>query len=151
MAGASCSSERDSTITVARRSGHTKIIFNVPFHEPDEALWRNHPMLAESDGPFAESSDDDDLELDPTTIVVGDPSGPLPPGLAGPIGSARVSVVPCQHYVTDMGHAPEPGEGIMASRSLVVGLASMAIGRSRHAWIPQLCASGIPRDRRVGG
>jgi hypothetical protein len=32
--------------------------FNVPFHKADEALWRDHPMLAESDGLFAESSDD---------------------------------------------------------------------------------------------
>ena len=43
---------------VRETSPHTKIIFNVPFHKADEALWRDHPMLAESDGLFAESSDE---------------------------------------------------------------------------------------------
>ncbi|MGA2617094.1 MAG: hypothetical protein ABSF26_05740 [Thermoguttaceae bacterium] len=43
---------------VRETSPKTKIIFNVPFQKADEALWRDHPMLAESDGLFAESSDD---------------------------------------------------------------------------------------------
>jgi hypothetical protein len=43
---------------VRESSPHTKIIFNVPFHRADEVLWRDHPMLAESDGLFAESSDE---------------------------------------------------------------------------------------------
>lgn len=43
---------------VKQTSPNTKIIFNVPYHKADEALWRDHPMLAESDGLFAESSDE---------------------------------------------------------------------------------------------
>ena len=43
---------------VQETSPNTKIIFNVPFHKANEALWRDHPMLAESDGLFAESSDE---------------------------------------------------------------------------------------------
>ncbi len=35
----------------------TKIIFNVPYYQPKEELWVGHPMLMESDGLFAESSD----------------------------------------------------------------------------------------------
>jgi hypothetical protein len=43
---------------VRETSPKTKIIFNVPFQRADEALWRGHVMLAESDGLFAESSDE---------------------------------------------------------------------------------------------
>jgi hypothetical protein len=43
---------------VRETSPRTKVIFNVPYHKPNEALWREHPMLLESDGLFAESSDD---------------------------------------------------------------------------------------------
>ncbi len=39
-------------------SPKTKVIFNVPYHRPAEELWVDHPMLKESDGLFAESSDD---------------------------------------------------------------------------------------------
>ena len=43
---------------VRQASPKTKILFNVPYHKPDEALWRGHTMLRESDGLFAESSDE---------------------------------------------------------------------------------------------
>jgi hypothetical protein len=42
---------------VKETSPQTKIIFNVPYHHPREDLWVGHPMLQESDGLFAESSD----------------------------------------------------------------------------------------------
>ena len=35
-----------------------KIIFNVPYWRVGEELWQDHPMLAESDGLFAESSNE---------------------------------------------------------------------------------------------
>ena len=43
---------------VKSASPETKIIFNVPYHRPGEELWIDHPMLNESDGLFAESSDE---------------------------------------------------------------------------------------------
>lgn len=43
--------------TVRSVSPSTKIGFNVPYWEPAEPLWIDHPMLAESDYLFAESSD----------------------------------------------------------------------------------------------
>lgn len=42
--------------TVKKTSPATKIMFNVPYWEPNEALWENHPMLNESDSLFAECS-----------------------------------------------------------------------------------------------
>jgi hypothetical protein len=44
--------------TVRRHSPKTRIIFNVPYWGAHEAIWEDHPMLRESDGLFAESSDD---------------------------------------------------------------------------------------------
>ena len=44
--------------TVRKASPQTRISFNVPYFEPAEALWGNHPMLSESDSLFAESSDE---------------------------------------------------------------------------------------------
>jgi hypothetical protein len=44
--------------TIKETSPRTKIIFNVPYHRAKEELWVGHPMLKESDGLFAESSDD---------------------------------------------------------------------------------------------
>jgi hypothetical protein len=41
---------------VRATSPGTKILFNVPYWEPAEALWVDHPMLRESDGLFAECS-----------------------------------------------------------------------------------------------
>jgi len=43
---------------VKETSPKTKIIFNVPYHQAKEELWVDHPMLQQSDGLFAESSDD---------------------------------------------------------------------------------------------
>jgi len=40
-------------------SPSTKIIFNVPYWEANEAIWEDHPMLKESDGLFAESTKPD--------------------------------------------------------------------------------------------
>jgi hypothetical protein len=42
--------------TVKRASPATKICFNVPFWEPAEALWVDHPMVRESDGLIAETT-----------------------------------------------------------------------------------------------
>ena len=39
---------------VKETSPRTKITFNVPYLKPDEPLWRDHPMMNESDGLFAE-------------------------------------------------------------------------------------------------
>jgi hypothetical protein len=39
---------------VKETSPGTKLIFNVPFQEPEAPLWRDHPMLRESDGLFSE-------------------------------------------------------------------------------------------------
>jgi hypothetical protein len=39
-------------------SRETKIYFNVPYRQPEEALWVDHPMLTESDMLLAESSDE---------------------------------------------------------------------------------------------
>jgi hypothetical protein len=48
--------------TVRRASPRTKIVFNVPYWGAAEAIWVDHPMLRESDGLFAESSDDSVVE-----------------------------------------------------------------------------------------
>ena len=45
--------------TVREHSPQTKICFNVPFWEPAEAVWVDHPMLRESDGLIAESANDE--------------------------------------------------------------------------------------------
>ena len=42
---------------VKETSPKTKLIFNVPYWGGGEELWTDHPMLAESDGLFAESTD----------------------------------------------------------------------------------------------
>lgn len=47
---------------VKETSPATKILFNVPYWEPAEAIWVNHPMLNESDGLFAECSRTDVVE-----------------------------------------------------------------------------------------
>jgi hypothetical protein len=47
---------------VKETSPDTKIAFNVPYREPDEAIWVGHPMVTESDGIFAECSRDDVME-----------------------------------------------------------------------------------------
>jgi len=39
-------------------SPETKLIFNIPFWEPAEPLWVDHPMVNESDGLFAESTNE---------------------------------------------------------------------------------------------
>jgi len=41
---------------VRESSPATRILFNVPYWEPAEAVWVDHPMLRESDGLFAECS-----------------------------------------------------------------------------------------------
>ncbi|MDP6357267.1 MAG: hypothetical protein QF473_19280 [Planctomycetota bacterium] len=41
---------------VKETSPTTKIMFNVPYWEANEALWNDHPMMRESDGLFAECS-----------------------------------------------------------------------------------------------
>jgi hypothetical protein len=42
--------------TAKQTSPGTKLFFNVPYFGPAEPLWVDHPMLRESDGLFAESS-----------------------------------------------------------------------------------------------
>ena len=41
---------------VKETSPGTRILFNVPYWESNEAIWQGHPMLRESDGLFAECS-----------------------------------------------------------------------------------------------
>ena len=41
---------------VKETSPKTKIIFNMPYRQVGEALWKDHPVMEESDGLFAESS-----------------------------------------------------------------------------------------------
>ena len=43
---------------VRKASPETKIGFNVPYEKPAEPIWKDHPMLNESDMLFAESSDE---------------------------------------------------------------------------------------------
>ena len=47
--------------TVKQTSPNTQIVFNVPYWEAEEALWMDHPMLNESDGLLAESTNEDVL------------------------------------------------------------------------------------------
>jgi hypothetical protein len=47
---------------VKAASPATRILFNVPYWRPEEAIWVGHPMLNESDGLFAECSRDDVVE-----------------------------------------------------------------------------------------
>lgn len=42
--------------TVRQASPTTRIVFNVPYFDAAEPIWVDHPMLAESDGLFAEST-----------------------------------------------------------------------------------------------
>ena len=48
--------------TVRQTSPGTKIMFNIPYRKPDEAIWVNHPMMNESESLFAESSRADVVE-----------------------------------------------------------------------------------------
>ncbi len=48
--------------TVKDTSPATKILFNIPYMNADEALWANHPMMVESDALFAECSKPDVIE-----------------------------------------------------------------------------------------
>ena len=48
--------------TVKAASPGTKILFNVPYWHPAEALWVDHPMLNESDALAAECTADDVME-----------------------------------------------------------------------------------------
>ena len=47
---------------VKESSPQTKILFNVPYWKPAEAVWLDHPMLNESDGLFAECNRPEVLE-----------------------------------------------------------------------------------------
>lgn len=47
---------------VKETSPDTKIIFNVPYWEPREPLWLEHPMMRESDGLFAECTREEVVE-----------------------------------------------------------------------------------------
>jgi hypothetical protein len=47
---------------VKETSPETRILFNVPYWEPHEAVWEGHPMMTESDGLFAECSRVDVVE-----------------------------------------------------------------------------------------
>jgi len=47
---------------VRQSSPNTRIGFNVPYEKPDEALWRDHPMLNESDFLFAECTGEKVME-----------------------------------------------------------------------------------------
>jgi len=44
--------------SVKKTCPNTKIIFNTPYLSANEPIWVNHPMLTESDGLFAESTND---------------------------------------------------------------------------------------------
>jgi hypothetical protein len=48
--------------TVKRVSPATKICFNVPFWKAAEAIWVDHPMVKESDGLIAETTNDELVE-----------------------------------------------------------------------------------------
>jgi hypothetical protein len=48
--------------TVKNTSPNTKIFFNVPYENAEEALWVDHPMMNESDALFAECSQEAVLE-----------------------------------------------------------------------------------------
>ena len=48
--------------TVRLASPGTKIMFNIPYWKPAEAIWTDHPMMIESDALFAESSREDVVE-----------------------------------------------------------------------------------------
>jgi hypothetical protein len=47
---------------VREASPGTKVMFNIPYWKPSEAILTDHPMMNESDCLFAESSRDDVLE-----------------------------------------------------------------------------------------
>ncbi len=48
--------------TVRRHCPQTRIIFNMPYWRAAEPVWVDHPMMQESDGLFAESSDESVVE-----------------------------------------------------------------------------------------
>jgi hypothetical protein len=56
---------------VRETSPGTRIGFNVPYWKADEAIWRNHPMVNESDFIFAECTSEDVMEW---ALKVGKPS-----------------------------------------------------------------------------
>jgi hypothetical protein len=47
---------------VKETSPQTQIVFNVPYREANGALWKEHPMVKESDGLFSECTDDRIME-----------------------------------------------------------------------------------------
>jgi hypothetical protein len=48
--------------TVRSVSPGTRIMFNIPYWKPNEAVWAGHPMMNESEGLFAECSREDVIE-----------------------------------------------------------------------------------------
>ncbi len=48
--------------TVQKTSPRTRILFNMPFWRADDPLWVDHPVVTESEGLFAESTDERVLE-----------------------------------------------------------------------------------------
>lgn len=47
---------------VRKASPRTRIIFNMPYWRPNEAIWEDHAMLRGSDGLFAECSRENVME-----------------------------------------------------------------------------------------
>lgn len=73
-------------------SPKTGILFNIPYWEPHEAFWENHPMMNESDALFAECSRDDVMEW---LLSVRKPGQRLMTTVVGRVGAEGLDSAEC--------------------------------------------------------
>ena len=97
---------------VKETSPQTKILFNVPYWKPAEAVWLDHPMLNESDGLFAECNRPDVMEWllsirKPGQRVMTTIIGRTEPGECDPRGWLRWHEVGCDFFGYVHGTPPE--------------------------------------------
>ena len=97
---------------VKETSPQTKILFNVPYWKPAEAVWLDHPMLNESDGLFAECNRPDVMEWllsirKPGQRVMTTIIGRTEPGECDPRGWHRWHEAGCDFFGYVHGTPPE--------------------------------------------
>lgn len=97
---------------VKETSPETKILFNVPYWKPAEAVWTDHPMLNESDGLFAECNRPEVMEWllsvqKPGQRVMTTVIGRTDPGECDPHGWRRWHKAGCDFFGYVHGRPPD--------------------------------------------
>jgi len=96
---------------VKETSPQTKILFNVPYWKPAEAVWLDHPMLTESDGLFAECNRPEVMEWllsirKPGQRLMTTIIGRADPGQCDPNGWKRWHEAGCDFFGYVHGETP---------------------------------------------